>query len=143
MNKLNISLSTYCEIEKQLGIHTDDGLNTLLGRLLDIVDFRRNAGRSEYNELLNIIKLFRSLKIERDDSWGNTITIDDFDEINNLIFNNQNDRATIEKWFIRDMLTGLAEMIDEDYRYDLDIPNDTDLLRNLLFYLTIVRLNLK
>lgn len=140
MNKLNVRTTTYCEIEKQLGLLTDDGLNTLLERLQAIVEFRRNAGMF-YDGLLNIIKLFRSLKIERDYDWGNTLTINDFDEINNLIFNNQSNRVDIEKWFMREMLTELAELIDEDYRYGLATLNDNTLLNNLLFYLTIVKIH--
>lgn len=140
MNKLHIELSTYCEIEIQLGILTDDGLNRLLARLQDIVDTRQNAGMIGHVGLFNIIKLIRILKIERDDSWGNTLTIDDYDEINKMVFDNQSNKEKIKIWLLKDMLVDVAEMIDEGFSYGLDSSDETKLLNDFLFYLTIIRL---
>lgn len=74
-NILNIDSSTYCGIEKQLGLLTDDGLNRLLEQLQRIADTRRNACMIEYDGLLKVIKLIRTSKIERDTHLGNILTM--------------------------------------------------------------------
>lgn len=141
MNKLNISPSTYCEIEKQLGLLTDEGVNRLLNQLQMIVDTRRNVAMVEYEGLLKIIKLIKTLKIKLDDSYGNMLIIEEFASINNAVFDN---RATIEEiklWLMRDMLTDIAEMIDEGFRYGIDKDSDEAIvLYDLLFYLTVTHL---
>lgn len=140
MNKLHIGISTYCEIEKQLGILTDDGVIRLIDQLQEIVEFRQNASMISHNGLFNIIKLMRILEIERDDNWGNTLTIDDYDEINKMVFNNQSNKEEIKIWLLKDMLVDVAEIIDEGFRYGLDGSEETKLLNDFLFYLTILRL---
>lgn len=92
MNKLNISSSLYCEIEKQLGILTDEGLNGLLERLEEIARDRKNAGMVEYEGLLKITRLIGSLEIERDRSLGNMLIINNYNEINEIVFENQSSK---------------------------------------------------
>lgn len=136
MNKLNISSSTYCEIEKQLGILTDEGLNGLLERLEEIAHNRENAGMVEYEGLLKITRLIGSFEIERDRSLGNMLIINNYNEINEIVFENQSSKKKIKLWLLKDMLMDVAEMIDEGFRYGLDDSYETDKLKDFLFYLT-------
>src|SRR5699024_352604 len=143
MNKLNIYSSTYCEIEKQLGILTNEGLNDLLKRLNYIVSDRLNAGLVEHEGLQNIIKLFDVLTIERDSSFGNALVVNNLQLINKVVFDNKSNQSAIEHWLYRGMLKDLAEMIDEGFRYGLDSSDETKLLKDFLFYLTTVYIRIE
>src|SRR5699024_1380561 len=94
-NKLNITEGTYTGVEKQLNILTDDGLDGLLKKLTDISVDRLNSGLVEYEGLQNIVKLFDLLTIERDNSIGNRLTIDDWKVVNEVVFNNESNQSAI------------------------------------------------
>lgn len=97
----------------------------------------------EYDGLLKVIKLIRTSKIERDTHLGNVLTIDDFAEINKVVFDNQSNKEEIKIWLLNDMLKSIAEMIDEGFRYGLDDSEETKLLHDFLFYLTMVNLRFR
>lgn len=142
MNILNINSTTYSEIEKELGILTDDGLNELIEQLEDIAHDRENAGMVEYKGLLKITKLIDSLKIERKANL-NILTISDYEEINKVVFDNRSSKEKIKVWILRGMLTDLAELIDEGFRYGLGDSNETKLLNDFLFYLTTLYIQIE
>jgi len=142
MNILNINSTTYSEIEKELGILTHDGLKELLERLENIAHDRENAGMVEYEGLLKITRLIESLKIERKADF-NTLTISDYEEINKVVFDNWSSKEKIKVWILRGMLTDLAELIDEGFRYGLGNSNETKLLNNFLFYLTTLYIQIE
>src|SRR5699024_6501936 len=142
MNILNINSTTYSEIERELGILTDDGLKELLERLEGIAHDRENAGMVEYKGLLKITKLIDSLKIERKANL-NILTISDYEEINKVVFDNRSSKEKIKVWILRGMLTDLAELIDEGFRYGLGDSNETKLLNDFLFYLTTLYIQIE
>lgn len=142
MSRLNIDKSTYGEIEKQLGILTNEGLNELLEQLTQIAHNRLNAGLVLHKELLQIVSLFELLDIEREIGFGNTLTITNYADINRAVFNNQANEKEIEYWLLRGMLENVAEIIDEGFRYGMENSEETMLLRSFLFYLTSIRIRL-
>jgi len=144
-NKLNITEGTYTGVEKQLNILTDDGLDGLLKKLTDISVDRLNSGLVEYEGLQNIVKLFDLLTIERDNSIGNRLTIDDWKVVNEVVFNNESNQSAINYWLYRGMLSDLAEVIDEGYRYGLGGNSDIDtrLIKQLLYFFNTVYVEVK
>lgn len=139
MNTLHITASTYSEIESKLGILTDEGFTKLLDELQDIADSRLNSGMVEYVGLVNHVTLMRSLKLEREGQLGNTLSISNFDTLNQQLFDNQASTETIKQWLLKGMIEDIAEVIDEGFRYGLDDSEETTLLSDYLFYLTLLK----
>jgi len=136
-NIINIIDATYTQNEKRLGILTDEGLNDLLEKFTDIASDRLNAGLVEYKVLQDIVKLFDVLTIERDSSVGNRIIINNWQQIDEVVFDNKSNKSAIEYWLYRGMLNDLAEMIDEAYRYGMGGNDDYDTrkLKGFLYFL--------
>ncbi|MDF2854341.1 MAG: hypothetical protein K0Q87_192 [Neobacillus sp.] len=139
MNSLNITdWASHSDIEKKLGILTNEGFSAFMDKLSYIATYWQESGLVCFDGLVNIVKFFKTVNIERDTRWGNTLIIDDYREINETNFDNKSDELSIKRWVLREMMTDVADMIDEGFRYGMENFQETEVLKDFLFYLALM-----